>query len=70
MSTKLYEWTDQRWIISLSKKEGLKTKKQKEKINKERNLNDFKKSKIYNKVLEILPDAELLEIKKNKEEND
>ncbi len=70
LSTKLYEWTDQRWIISLSKKEGLKTKKQKEKINKERNLNDFKKSKIYNKVLEILPDAELLEIKKNKEEND
>ena len=70
LSTKLYEWTNQRWIISLSKKEGLKTRKQEEKINKEKIFNDFKKSKIYKEIIKILPDAELLEIKKNKKEND
>ena len=70
LSTKLYEWTNQRWIISLSKKEGLKTRKQEEKINKEKMFEDVKKSKIYNEIVKILPDAELLEIKKNKKEND
>jgi len=70
LSTKLYEWTNQRWIISLSKKEGLKTRKQEEKINKEKIFQDVKKSKIYKEIIKILPDAELLEIKKNKKEND
>ena len=70
LSTKLYEWTNQRWIISLSKKEGLKTRKQEEKINKEKIFEDVKKSKIYKEIIKILPDAELLEIKKNKKEND
>ena len=70
LSTKLYEWTNQRWIISLSKKEGLKTRKQEEKINKEKIFQDVKKSKIYKEIIKILPDAELLEIKENKKEND
>ena len=70
LSTKLHEWTSKRWIILLSKKTGLISKKQEEKINKEKILDDVKKSKIYNKVLEILPDAELIEIKKNKDDND
>ena len=70
LSTKLYEWTNQRWIISLSKKEGLKTRKQEEKISKEKIFKDAKKSKIYKDIIKILPDAELLEIKKNKKEND
>ena len=70
LSTKLYEWTNQRWIILLSKKTGLITKKQEEKINKNKIFDDAKKSKIYNKVLEILPDAKLLEIIENKNKND
>ena len=70
LSTQLYEWTNERWIISLSKKKGLISKKQEEKINAEQIINDVKKNRIYIKVLEILPDAELLEIKKNNEEND
>ena len=70
LSTKLYEWTNQRWIISLSKKEGLKTRKQEEKINKEKIFKDVKKSKIYKEIIKILPDAELIEIKKNNKEND
>ena len=70
LSTKLYEWTDKRWIISLSKKTGLISKKEEEKINKEKIFENLKKSKIYNEVLEILPDAELIEIKRNKIENE
>ena len=48
------------------KKKGLISKKQEEKLNKEKIFDDVKKSKIYNKVKEILPDAELLEFKINK----
>ncbi len=70
LSNKLYEWTNTRWIISLSKKKGLISKKQEEKINKDKIFDNVKKSKIYNRVLEILPDAELVEFKKNEHKND
>ena len=70
LSNKLFQWTNKRWIISLSKKEGLITKKQEEKISKNKILEDVKKSKIYNKILEILPDSELVEFEKNKEKKD
>ena len=70
LSNKLYQWTNKRWIISLSKKKGLITKKQKEKINKDKIFEDFKKSEFYNKVLEILPDSELVEFKKKENKDD
>ena len=70
LSNKLYEWTNKRWIISLSKKKGLITKKQEEKINKVKDFENFKKSKFYNKVLEILPDSELVEFNKNADKDD
>jgi len=70
LSNKLYEWTNTRWIISLSKKKGLISKKQEEKINKDKIFDNVKKSKIYNKVLEILPDAELVEFIKNEHKDD
>ena len=70
LSNKLYEWTNTRWIISLSKKKGLISKKQEEKINKDKIIDNAKKTKIYNKVLEILPDAELIEFKKNEYKDD
>ena len=62
LSNKLYEWTNKRWIISLSKKEGAITKKQEEKLNKEKLFFDAKKSKVYKKVLETFQDAELINI--------
>jgi len=65
LSNKLYNWTNKRWIISLSKKEGLISKKQEEKINKINTFENVKKSKIYKKVLETLPDAELIDVKEN-----
>ncbi len=70
LSSKLYEWTDKRWIISLSKQKGLISKKQKEKINKEKILENVKKGELYNKVLEILPDSELVEFKGNAKTDD
>ena len=70
LSNKLYEWTNKRWIISLTKKKGLITKREEEKINKDKVFENVKKSKIYNKVLEILPDSELVEFKINENENE
>ena len=57
-------------ILPSAKKKGLITKKQKEKINKDKIFEDFKKSKFYNKVLEILPDSELVEFKKKENKDD
>tara|TARA_B100002052_G_C15596732_1_gene469096 strand:+ start:135 stop:617 length:483 start_codon:yes stop_codon:yes gene_type:complete len=70
LSNKLYEWTNIRWIILLSKKKGLMTKKQEEKINKEKIIENVKKSKFYNEILDILPDAELLDFKENEIKDD
>ena len=52
------------------KKKGLISKKQEEKINKDKIIDNAKKTKIYNKVLEILPDAELLEFKINEHKDE
>ena len=70
LSNKLYEWTSKRWIISLSKEEGLISKKQKDKINKNKIFENVKKSNIYNKILDILPDAELVELKTKETKDD
>ena len=70
LSNKLYEWTNIRWIILLSKKKGFITKKQEEKINKEKIIENVKKSKFYNEILDILPDAELLDFKANEIKDD
>tara|TARA_B100000965_G_scaffold399437_1_gene419395 strand:- start:302 stop:1948 length:1647 start_codon:yes stop_codon:yes gene_type:complete len=70
ISNKLYEWTNKRWIISLSKKDGAITKKQEDKLNKKKILTDALESNVYKKVLENFPDAELtnVDLKKNFED--
>ena len=70
LSNKLYEWTNIRWIISLSKKEGAISKKQQEEINKKNLFSKVKKSEVYKKVLETLPDAELINVDLNEEKED
>tara|TARA_Y100000590_G_C15614068_1_gene975007 strand:+ start:1 stop:1347 length:1347 start_codon:yes stop_codon:yes gene_type:complete len=62
LSNKLYEWTDKRWIISLSKKEGSISKKQEGSLNKEKLFEEAKKSKIYKNVKDIFEDAKLIDI--------
>ena len=66
----MYEWTKKRWIISLSKKDGAISKKQEKEIDKDKLFFEAKKSKIYKKVLEIFPDAELINIDLNEDKED
>jgi len=69
LSGKLYEWTKKRWIISLSKKEGEISKKQEYEIKRKNLFEKAKKNSTYKKILQALPDAELIDIKL-KEDND
>ena len=71
LSHKLFEWTGNRWIITLSQKKGEISMKEKDQINQRQIFEEVKKSNIYKKVLEILPDAKLIDVKKiDKESND
>ena len=63
LSFKLYEWTNLRWIIAFSKKKGNPTRKQVDTNNKSKILQEIKKGEKYKKVLEIFPDAELIDAK-------
>jgi DNA polymerase III subunit gamma/tau len=62
LSAKLYDWTGERWIISLSKKSGTASIKEKTSILKEESIKNAKKGLAYKKVLESFPDAELVDI--------
>ena len=69
LSSKLYEWTNDRWIISLSKKIGELSKREKDIISKKKFLENAKRGEVYKKVLEIFPDAELIDIDVKQDEN-
>ena len=69
LSSKLYEWTNNRWIISLSKKIGELSKKEKNIISKKKLLENAKRGEVYKKVLKIFPDAELIDIDVKQDEN-
>ena len=64
LSEKLNEWTGKRWVITLTKQAGQKTYREAQLIKKIELLNQEKKSEIYKKFKNILPDVELLEVKK------
>ena len=70
LSTKLYEWTNDRWIITLSKTKGEPSKKDKEINLKNELIENVKNSSIYRDVLTKFPDAELLNVKTSKNKND
>ncbi|MDB9700087.1 DNA polymerase III subunit gamma/tau [Candidatus Pelagibacter sp.] len=69
LSLKLYEWTNDRWIITLSKTKGLPSKKEKEINLKKELIKNIKDSSIYHNILEKFPDAELVDVKTNEKEN-
>ena len=69
ISSKLFDWTGERWIITLSKKQGELTKKQIKIKNKKDMLENARKTKTYKKIKEIFDDAELVDVK-NEEIND
>jgi len=72
LSTKLFEWTNKRWIITFSKSKGQMSIKEKEKNLKKELIDKAKQSDLYKKVIEKFPDAELVDVKFNnkEEEND
>jgi len=69
LSLKLYEWTNNRWIITLSKTKGQPSKKETEVNLKKELIESVKNSLTYKNILEKFPDAELIDVKTNKKEN-
>ena len=63
LSRRLFEWTGQRWLITLSKEEGSETLYQKKIDEKEKLLSGEKQKEIYKEMKKIFPDAELMEVK-------
>ena len=69
LSLKLFEWTGQRWIITLSKQKGEITIKEKEKNKKKELIKKTKDTKLYKNVLEKFPDANLIDITSDQEKD-
>ncbi|MBD1161770.1 DNA polymerase III subunit gamma/tau [Pelagibacterales bacterium SAG-MED15] len=65
LSSKLFEWTNERWIITLSKEKGKLTKKEILREDKEKKIESLKKKSIYHKILNTFKDAELIEIEED-----
>jgi DNA polymerase-3 subunit gamma/tau len=70
LSSKLYEWTGERWIITFSKSKGELSVKEKQKNKKDELMNELKSLEIYKKVMEKFPDAELIDVKLNEKKED
>ena len=70
LSSTLFEWTGNRWIITLSKKKGEPSIKEKEANLKKSFLENAKKSEIHKKIMENFSDAELIDIKIGEQNND
>ena len=70
LSSKLYEWTGERWIITFSKSKGEMSVKEKQKNKKDELMNEVKSLEIYKKVMEKFPDAELIDVKLNEKKED
>ena len=68
LSSKLYEWTNTRWIISLSQDKGQETIRKTSEVEKKNNLKDFEQSDTFNNIRNSFPDAELIDVKDNKDD--
>ena len=69
LSLKLFEWTSNRWIITLSKTKGQPSKKETEINLKKELIESVKNSSTYKNILERFPDAELIDVKINKKKD-
>ena len=70
LSAKLFEWTNERWLITLTKSKGEMSIKEKQKNKKNELINEVKNSKTYEMIMKKFPDAELLDVKLNKKEDE
>ena len=70
LSTKLFEWTNQRWIISFSKSKGEISINEREIKKKGDLIEKAKDSYLYKETLNFFPDAELINIKPIKDKKE
>ena len=70
LSSKLFDWTGERWIISFSKKKGEMSIRDQIENKKIKLINDAKKTELYKKVLSKIPDANLTEVILDKPKDD
>ncbi len=68
LSSKLFEWTAERWIITFSKTKGEMSVKEKQLNNKKLLMDRVKTSRAYKNIIENFPDAELIDVKLRKDE--
>ncbi len=69
LSAKLFEWTNERWIITFSKSKGEISIKDKQKNKKQELIQEVKNFEIYKTVMKKFPDAELLDVNLKKEKD-
>ncbi len=69
LTTKLLDWTGERWIILLSKKTGFKTIKETKTLDENQKLDNLKNTDSIKKAITLFPDLEIVNIK-NLEEQD
>ena len=70
LTTKLLEWTGERWIITLSKNRGEISFKEKLKKTKSEEIENIKKSKLFSDLKEKFLDIKLVDIEHNDGEID
>ena len=71
LSLKLFEWTKERWIITLSKSKGDLSIREKKQNEKKILIEKAKQTELYKKFMENFPDAELVDVKSiTKEDKD
>ncbi len=68
LTEKLFDWTGERWIISLSKNNEVKSIYEKNMEQKSLKLNKFKESKTASEILNAFPDAKLIDISEENNE--
>ncbi len=68
LSSKLFEWTDERWIITFSKSKGGMSVKEKQLNDKKLLIEQVKTSEAYKNIIENFPDAELIDVRLKKDE--
>ena len=71
LSLKLFEWTKERWIITLSKSKGDLSIREKKQNEKKILIEKAKQTELYKNFMENFPDAELVDVKSiTKEDKD
>ncbi len=69
LSLKLFEWTGERWIITFSKIKGDLSIKDKEEHKKIELIENAKKDQLYKTLMEKFPDADLINVFKQKKKD-